>query len=70
MEAGLEETREFFVAWCREQRIQAERARQLYSSGKMHFLASNVNVSKEQIASLERVIAEMTALIERVEADA
>ena len=52
------EAREEFLAWCRDQRDHAQRAHALYASGAMRFHANNVDISKEQMASLARVIDE------------
>jgi len=65
----MDGTREGFLAWCREQRAQAERAHDHYAAGRTRFFANNVDVSKEQMASLRRVIAEMDDLIMRVEGE-
>lgn len=65
----MDETREEFLNWCRDQRNYAQRVHALYASGRMRFLANNVDISKQQMASLERVIEEMTALIDRIEAE-
>lgn len=66
----MDGTREGFLAWCRDERDQAQRAHDLYANGTMRFKANNVDISKEQMASLTRVIDEMDALIARIESDA
>jgi hypothetical protein len=56
-------------AWLIESRETYTQALDMYERGQMRFVASNVDITRYQIANLKGIIANIDELLERMGAD-